>query len=194
MTIRQLVLKALYPFLMKAGKRLGAKTRIERNVDDVIPVEPLYELHVKLNNGSKLNFNDLRGKKIMMVNIASDCGYTQQLSELQKLHEQHNGRLVIIGFPSNDFKEQEKGTDEEIALFCKLNYGVEFLLSEKTVVIKAGQQNPVFQWLTYMQKNGWNDKSPEWNFSKYLVNEEGILTHYFGPTISPLNSEVINNL
>jgi glutathione peroxidase len=194
MTIRQLVLKALYPFLMKAGKRLGAKTRIERNVDDVIPVEPLYELHVKLNNGSILNFNDLRGKKIMMVNIASDCGYTQQLSELQKLHEQHNGRLVIIGFPSNDFKEQEKGTDEEIALFCKLNYGVEFLLSEKTVVIKAGQQNPVFQWLTYMQKNGWNDKSPEWNFSKYLVNEEGILTHYFGPTISPLNSEVINNL
>jgi glutathione peroxidase len=194
MTIRQLVLKALYPFLMKAGKRLGAKTRIERNVDDVIPVEPLYELHVKLNNGSKLNFNDLRGKKIMMVNIASDCGYTQQLSELQKLHEQHNGRLVIIGFPSNDFKEQEKGTDEEIALFCKLNYGVEFLLSEKTVVIKAGQQNPVFQWLTYMQKNGWNDKSPEWNFSKYLVNEEGILTHYFGPTISPLNPEVINNL
>jgi len=97
---------------------------------------------------------------------------------------------VIIGFPANDFKEQEKGSDEEIAQFCKLNYGVDFPLAKKGTVIKGNNQQRVFQWLSDKSKNGWNDKQPSWNFSKYLINEQGILMNYFDPAISPLSGEV----
>ena len=100
------------------------------------------------------------------------------------------GKLLVIGFPANDFKEQEKGTDEEIMQFCKLNYGVTFPLMKKSVVIRSAGQNPVFQWLTDSAKNGWNNKYPSWNFSKYLVNENGILTNYFDPSVSPLGKEI----
>jgi glutathione peroxidase len=126
-----------------------------------------------------------------LVNTASNCGYTNQYEELQQLYEQYNNRLVILGFPSNDFKEQEKGNDDEIARFCKINYGVTFPLMKKSVVIKGAGQNPVFQWLSDAAQNGWNTKTPSWNFSKYLVNESGMLTHYFDPAISPLSKEVL---
>ena len=100
--------------------------------------------------------------------------------------------MVVIGFPANDFKEQEKGTDAAIAEFCKKNYGITFPLAQKSVVIKSAEQNPVFQWLTDSTKNGWNSKPPGWNFSKYLVNEKGVLTNYFGSSVSPLGNDVIN--
>jgi glutathione peroxidase len=99
---------------------------------------------------------------------------------------------MVLGFPANDFKEQEKGSDEEIARFCKVNFGVSFPLMKKSSVIRSSQQNPVFQWLTDSSKNGWSNKQPSWNFSKYLVNEEGVLTNYFGPTISPMSRDVLN--
>ena len=121
----------------------------------------------------------------MLVNTASNCGYTAQYKELEELYEKYKNQLVIIGFPANDFKEQEKGSDEEIAQFCRVNYGISFPLSKKSVVIKSPEQNPVFRWLTDKSRNGWNDKPPTWNFSKYLVNEEGTLTHYFDPAIPP---------
>jgi glutathione peroxidase len=101
---------------------------------------------------------------------------------------------VVIGFPSNDFKEQEKGNDEEIASFCKLNFGVTFLLMKKSGVLKNSQQNKVFQWLTTIEQNGWNDGSPTWNFNKYLINEQGVLTHVFEPGISPLDPEVVESI
>ena len=97
----------------------------------------------------------------------------------------------MIGFPANDFKQQEKRTDEEIARFCKLNFGVTFPLMKKTVVIKTAEQNEVFQWLTDSTKNGWNNKAPSWNFTKYIVNEEGVLTNYFGASVSPAGKDVI---
>ena len=93
-------------------------------------------------------------------------------------------------FPANDFKEQEKGSDETIAKFCKENYGVTFLLMKKSSVINGPQQNEVFNWLTSKNKNGWNSKQPGWNFSKYLVNEEGVLVNYFATSVSPLSEEV----
>jgi glutathione peroxidase len=108
------------------------------------------------------------------------------------LSKQYKDKLVVIGFPANDFKEQEKGTDAAIAEFCKKNFGVTFPLMQKSVVIKSPLQNPVFQWLTDSARNGWNNKNPTWNFSKYLVNENGVLTNYFDPSVSPLNSEVLN--
>ena len=126
----------------------------------------------------------------MLVNTASDCGYTEQYEALQKIYEENKEKLAVIGFPANDFKEQEKGTDEEIAQFCKLNFGVTFPLMKKSVVKKVAEQNEVFKWLTDSAKNGWNNKPPSWNFAKYIVNEEGVLTNYFGSSVSPAGKEV----
>lgn len=194
MTVRQSVLKNFYPLLMKVGGWFGAKTAIEKNRENVKPNKSFYELNAAANNNTDVQFAQFKGNKVLLVNIASDCGYTNQLSELQKLHEQYKNMLVIIGFPANDFKEQEKGTDSEIESFCKVNYGVEFMLMKKSTVIKGEQQNEVYQWLTDRQKNGWNDKAPEWNFSKYLVDEDGTLTHYFGPAVSPLSKTILQLL
>ena len=153
---------------------------------------PFYSLSVQLSNGKEFSFEALRGKKVLLVNTASDCGYTSQYLELQKLYQHSKEELEIIAFPANDFKEQEKGTDEEIAKFCTDNFSIRFLLAKKTRVIKGAQQNPVFQWLTKKENNGWNDQPPSWNFSKYLVNEEGVLTHYFDPGVSPVSEEMIS--
>jgi glutathione peroxidase len=107
------------------------------------------------------------------------------------LYQRFSNKLEIIAFPANDFKEQEKGNDEEIAQFCKVNFGVTFPLAKKSVVVKSADQNDIFKWLTNKNQNGWNDQPPSWNFSKYLLNEQGELTHYFGPSVSPLSEEVL---
>ncbi|HWR31928.1 MAG TPA: glutathione peroxidase [Chitinophagaceae bacterium] len=191
MTLRQKVLKAIYPALMWYTKLRG------KNVTELInqqkqPPVSFYSLKGILNNGSSFEFETLKGKKIMLVNTASDCGYTDQYEALQKLYEDHKDSLIIIGFPANDFKQQEKGTDEEIAQFCKVNFGVSFPLMKKSVVIKTTDQNEIFQWLTDSSKNGWNSKAPSWNFCKYVVNEQGMLTNYFGSSISPLSKDVLS--
>lgn len=154
------------------------------------PTIPFHELTITLNDGKQLSFSELRGKKVLIVNTASDCGYTNQYEDLQKLYEQHKDKLVVIGFPANDFKEQEKGNDEEIAAFCQVNYGVTFPLAKKSSVIGA-DKNEIFRWLSDKTKNGWNQQEPVWNFSKYLVSEEGVLLQYFDPGISPMGEEII---
>lgn len=161
------------------------------NKGNVAPSVPFHTLSVLLSSGKDFSFEKLKGKKVLLVNTASDCGYTPQYTELQKLYQHSKEDLEIIAFPANDFKEQEKGSDEEIATFCSRNYGVSFPIAEKSVVVKDANQHPVFQWLTDRSKNGWNEKLPSWNFAKYLVNEEGVLTHYFEPAVSPLSEEVI---
>ena len=128
----------------------------------------------------------------MFINTASDCGYTNQYEQLQELYTKLPDKLVVIGFPANDFKEQEKGTDEQIAAFCKVNYGVTFPLAKKSSVISGPGQNNIFHWLSHAEENGWCNRQPTWNFSKYLVNEEGVLTHYFDPAVSPLSEEVLH--
>jgi glutathione peroxidase len=154
------------------------------------PPVSFFSLKHKLNSGEILDFETLKGKKVLIVNTASDCGYTDQYADLQKLSDKFAGKLIILAFPANDFKEQEKGSDEEIASFCKLNYGITFPLMKKSSVIKSQWQNPVYQWLTDEQKNGWNAQPPSWNFSKYLVSENGTLLNYFGPAVSPLSKEI----
>ncbi|MFY8090641.1 MAG: glutathione peroxidase [Chitinophagaceae bacterium] len=191
MTFRQKILKTLYPAILFFSKLTGSKASINKNKTNMQPQFSFYNLNDTLNNGTLFSFDTLKGKKILLVNTASNCGYTNQYEALQSLHQQYGNKLVVIGFPSNDFKEQEKGNDEEIASFCKLNYGVTFLLMKKSGVLKNNQQNKVFQWLTVIEQNGWNDAPPTWNFNKYLVNENGVLTHVFEPGISPLSQEVI---
>jgi glutathione peroxidase len=189
MTYRQKVLKAVYPLWMWYGKIRGKNNLVLKG--DKEASQSFYSLSAEKNNGTQLNFEELRGKKVLIVNTASDCGYTNQYNDLQELSEKYASTLVVLGFPANDFKQQEKRSDAEIAEFCKLNFGVSFPLMKKTVVIKSSAQHPVFKWLTDSSLNGWNYKQPSWNFCKYLVDEKGRLKNYFGATISPLSKEVI---
>jgi glutathione peroxidase len=189
MTLRQSILKLIYPLWMWYSRSKESRKKVLQNKKNVKPLQSIYSLSARLNSDAELNFNSLKGKKVLLVNTASDCGYTNQYDDLQKLFEKNNDKLIIIGFPANDFKEQEKGNDEEIAQFCKVNFGITFPLAKKSSV-KGDHQNEVFKWLSDKNKNGWNNKPPSWNFSKYLVNEQGVLTHYFDPAISPLSEEV----
>ena len=189
MTARQKILKAVYPmWIWFAGKK-GINTKNLSN-EKAMPAVSFYSLKDTTINGAAFDFEQLKGKKVMLVNTASDCGYTGQYDDLQKLSEKYKDKLVVIGFPANDFKEQEKGTDNEIAAFCKLNFGVTFPLMKKSVVKKGANQNKIFEWLTNSTKNGWNNQPPSWNFCKYIVDEQGRLTHFFGSTIEPMGNEI----
>ncbi|MFT3932506.1 MAG: glutathione peroxidase [Chitinophagaceae bacterium] len=189
MTGRQKVLKALYPAIVWFNKVSGKKRDVITHAATTPPVS-FYSLKAVLNNGSTLDMASLKGKKVLLVNTASECGYTGQYEQLQTLYTQKNNDLVILGFPANDFKEQEKGSNEEIASFCKKNYGVTFPLIEKTVVIKSADQNNVFQWLTDPAKNGWNSQAPTWNFCKYLVDEKGELIGFYASGVEPTGKEM----
>lgn len=187
MTFRQTFLKLLYPLIRKAASLAGKSKPMTENTNHTQPNVSFYNLSVTLNSGSELNFSQLKGKKVLLVNTASDCGYTAQYAPLQELFEAYADKLVIIAFPANDFGEQEKGNDEDIAVFCKLNFGVSFPVAKKSTVVKNSNQHPVFQWLTNAEQNGWCNQQPQWNFNKYLINEAGVLTHYFPSSADPMS-------
>lgn len=189
MTFRQKLLKTIYPAFMWITKSTGKNSKV-LNTNQTKAMQSFYSLSDTLNNGTAFNFESLKGKKVLLVNTASDCGYTNQYDDLQKLSEQYKDKLIVLGFPANDFKEQEKGSDEEIAQFCKVNFGVTFPLMKKSSVIQSNNQNAVFKWLSNANLNGWCNQSPTWNFSKYLVDENGELVKYFDPSISPLDNEI----
>jgi glutathione peroxidase len=188
MTFKQQLLKFMYPLINAIAKKAGKNNAILQSTN--MANQSFYDLSATLNTGNTLQFKDLQHKKIMIVNTASDCGYTKQYEGLQALHEKYQQELVIIGFPANDFGEQEKGSDEAIATFCKVNFGVTFPLAKKAVVLKKAGQHEVYQWLTDEDKNGWNTTAPSWNFCKYLIDEEGNLTHFFEAGIDPMGKEI----
>ena len=190
MSYRQSILKTIYPAIMWSGKGTGKK-QVQSNKENKTPIIPFYSLTTKDINGKDFNFSSLIGKKVLIVNTASDCGFTGQYEALEKLQEKYAESLVVIGFPANDFKGQETKDNETIAAFCKKNYGVSFPLMAKSIVIKKNEQNEVFKWLSSTAINGWNNQEPAWNFCKYLVNEEGTLTNYFPMTVDPLDASVI---
>ena len=190
MSYRQSVLKTIYPAIMWTSKASGKK-QIQANKNNAVPLVSFYSLKAKDINGKDFNFASLKGKKVLIVNTASDCGFTGQYEALEKLQEKYAESLVVIGFPANDFKEQETKDNESIAAFCKKNYGVSFPLMAKSVVVKKNQQNEAFKWLSNKSMNGWNEQEPAWNFCKYLVNEEGTLTNYFPMTVDPMDASVI---
>ncbi len=191
MTVRQQVLRIVYPFWLFATRLMNKHSMTLSNDKNIPPLQPLYHITLDLINGKKVLLQEWMGKKILFVNTASDCGYTAQYKELQQLHEQYGDKLIVVGFPANDFKEQEKGSDDEIAQFCQLNFGITFPLAKKSVVVRHSYQHPVYQWLTSKEKNGWNEQQPNWNFSKYLVNDQGVLMHYFDASISPLDKRIL---
>lgn len=190
MTGRQKVLKAVYPLWIWWANKRGINTKKASN-EKAVPSVSFYSLKDTLINGTMFDFAQLKGRKVLLVNTASDCGYTSQYDDLQKLSEKYKDKLVVLGFPANNFKEQEKGSDEQIAAFCKINFGVSFPLMKKSSVRKGPEQNMVFQWLTDPAENGWNSKQPSWNFCKYIVDETGKLTHYFDSAVEPMGNEII---
>ena len=148
-----------------------------------------YDLRAISIDGDTISMDKFKNKTIMIVNVASRCGYTPQYSELQKLNMIYDSTLAILGFPSNDFLWQEPGDNDEIKLFCQRNYGVTFQMFEKTNV-KGKKIHPIYDWLSSKDKNGWNEQAPKWNFYKYVISKEGKLINFFPSSISPLDSSI----
>ncbi|MEO6539022.1 MAG: glutathione peroxidase [Ferruginibacter sp.] len=188
MTIRQKFLRFVYPLFNALTSLTGKNTR--KISASTMPATSFYDLSITLNNGNELPFSGLKNKKVLLVNTASDCGYTRQYEGLQALQEKYQDKLIVLGFPANDFGAQEKEGDETIAAFCKVNYGVSFPITKKSTVIKNSLQNEVYRWLTDENKNGWNHVAPSWNFCKYLVDEKGNLTHFFEAGVEPMSKEL----
>ncbi len=149
----------------------------------------IYSFKMKGIAGNEIDFSQFKGKKILIMNVASKCGYTPQYEDWEKFHKAHP-EIVILGFPANQFGGQEPGSNEEIAQFCKLNYGVSFQMMEK-VVVKGKEKCELYQWLTDKNLNGWNEKEPSWNFCKYLINEKGELVKFFASGVKPDNKEFL---
>jgi glutathione peroxidase len=150
----------------------------------------LHDFKCKTLDDKEFSFSSLKGKKIMIVNTASECGYTPQYKDLQALYEKYkNSNFVIIGFPCNDFGGQEPGSAGEIQSFCSKNYGVTFPLMEK-VVVKGDNKCEIYKWLTSKTENGVEDSKVNWNFNKYLIDEKGNYVKHLGSGVNPLDKEV----
>jgi glutathione peroxidase len=154
------------------------------------PAKTLYDFKATTIDGKMLDLSQFKGKKVLIINTASQCGFTPQYKDLEKLHETYGDKLVLLGFPANDFGGQEPGTNTEIASFCSKNYGVKFQMMEKVKVKKGEGQSPLYQWLTSKTENGWNDQEPTWNFCKYLINEKGELVKFFPSKVGPMSEEL----
>lgn len=151
----------------------------------------IYDFTVENIDGEPFNLADLKGKKVMIVNTASKCGFTPQYAELEEIYEKYKDQnFTIIGFPANNFMSQEPGSNEEIKEFCQLNYGVTFPMMSK-ISVKGNDMHPLFQFLTQKSKNGVSDNEVKWNFQKYLIGEDGTLEHVFYSKTTPDDPEII---
>jgi glutathione peroxidase len=148
----------------------------------------IYDFKMKALDGQDIDFNQYRGKNLLIVNTASKCGYTPQYADLEKLHEQYGDKVVVLGFPANNFLWQEPGSNEDIASFCERNYGVKFQMFEK-ISVKGRDQHPLYQWLE--AKTG---KAPSWNFCKYVVDKNGEVKGFFGSKVNPLDDQIVSKI
>ena len=153
----------------------------------------IYDYNLISIDGDSISISEYKGKKILIVNVASWWGHTPQYAGLQTLYEKYKNDLVVLGFPANDFL-QEPGKNAKIKSFCSTKYGVTFPMFEKTDVKKSDNQNPLYVWLSNKELNGWNDKSPSWNFCKYLIDENGNLVKIFSSKVKPSDDEIVQYL
>lgn len=150
-------------------------------------VTSVYDFKIKSIDGELIDFKRYQGKTLLIVNVASKCGYTPQYADLEKLHENYGDKVVVLGFPANNFGAQEPGSNAEIAEFCQKNYGVKFQMFEK-ISVKGADQHPLYQWLK--EKTG---QEPTWNFCKYLVKPDGTVK-FFPSKVKPLDTEILNEI
>lgn len=192
--MKQLAIAASLALLVSCQDRAQAPAvaAATANTSEPMAKETIYQYKVKDLSGKEFDFASLKGKKIMVVNTASKCGLTPQYKDLEALYEQYKSKdFVIVGFPANNFAEQEPGTNQEIAAFCQKNYGVTFPMMEK-VSVKGNDMVPIYKFLTQKSKNGLQDSEVEWNFQKYLINEKGELVKVISPRTLPTDAEIVN--
>jgi len=159
------------------------------------PISPtsIHQFKVLGLQGDTINFAQFKGKKILVVNTASKCGFTPQYKELEELYTKYKDKLVVVGFPANNFLHQEPGTNEEIASFCQKNYGVSFPMAAK-ISVKGKDEAPIYKWLTSKSENGVMNAKIKWNFNKFLLDENGIIMAYFPSSVTPLSEAIISKL
>lgn len=166
----------------------------QRPVQSSAGIQTFYDFSLKeLDGSSTIDLSMYKGKKVIILNVASACGYTPQYADWQKFHELRSKDVIVLGIPSNEFGSQEPGSNQEIASFCQKNYGVTFQLFEK-IVVKGDNKHPLYKWLSSKDLNGWNDKEPTWNFCKYVINENGELIHFFGSKVLPTDEAFLKAL
>lgn len=176
-------------FAGSATKEIIAPATLQQPVAE----KSIYDFKVEALEGGTIDFATFKGKKILIVNTASQCGYTPQYKELEALYEKYKEKLVIVGFPANNFGGQEPGTNTEIKTFCEKNYGVTFPMAAK-VSVKGDDMAPIYQWLTQKSQNGVLDAEVKWNFNKFLMDENGKMIAYFPSKVTPLSEEITGKL
>ena len=176
-----------------AQTNTGSITGNNENVSLAITARSIHEFKVESLEGGTIDFSAFKGKKILVVNTASQCGYTPQYEGLQKLYDQYKDKLVIVGFPANNFGAQEPGSNNEIKAFCTKNYGVTFPMASK-VSVKGDDIAPIYKWLCNKSENGVLDAEIKWNFGKFLLDENGKLIIYFPSKVTPMSEEITSKL
>lgn len=188
---------ALLGFLVLSFVRCmenNAQNKTYTSSKNATPMEKqsIYQFKVTDLSGNEFDFSSLKGKKIIVVNTASKCGLTPQYRDLQAIYEEYKDKnVVIVGFPANNFMSQEPGTSAEIATFCERNYGVTFPMMDK-ISVKGSDMAPIYQFLTQKSKNGLQDSEVQWNFQKYLIDENGYLAKVVSPQTAPTSPEIVN--
>lgn len=170
----------------------SSKVNFQENKDSEIMMETssIYDFTLNDIDGNPVDLAKYKGEKLLLVNVASKCGYTPQYAELQELYEAYKGKLTILAFPANNFGGQEPGSSEDIKSFCSENYGISFPIFEK-ISVKGVDKHPLYRWLSDKKLNGWNNEEPSWNFCKYFINEKGELVKFFPSAVKPMDSEII---
>ena len=170
---------------------IGRKIFIEKPEGSSTPSENFFELSSENIHGDFFKFDQLKGKKTLIVNTASECGFTNQYFELENFYRNFSDQVNLIAFPCNDFGRQEPGSSEEISNFCKERFDISFPLMKK-IKVKGSEKSSVYQWLTAKSKNGWNEHAPHWNFCKYLINEDGELILVTNPVVKPTDDQFLS--
>lgn len=160
---------------------------------EAVANKSIYGFKVTALDGGTIDFATFKGKKILIVNTASECGFTPQYEGLEKLYEKYKDKLVIVGFPANNFGSQEPGTNDEIGAFCKKNYGVTFPMAAK-ISVKGDDAAPIYKWLCHKSENGVLDAEVGWNFNKFLLDENGKLLAHFESKVTPMSEEITGKL
>jgi glutathione peroxidase len=177
-----------YKWIMLFGKKRKVEDKEMKEA-----IEPVFNIEVTDIDGNRFRMDRFRGKKILIVNVASECGFTPQYRNLQELYSQYGDRLYILGFPANDFGGQEPGNEQQIKFFCTENYQVTFPLFSK-IKVTGTNAHDLYIWLCDPARNGWNSAEPTWNFCKYLLDEKGNLLRYYSQQVNPFDEDILSQL